>query len=158
MSVEEKSRAEKAAEWWWTYLYPRETLPAARALSARLRQGKKAVTLCTPEVQELAATLHIKAEEADGLVRLVTVLAELRSTDPKTLPQRLAGNEPAYSTLRFERLMRAEGDELTTLLRRALIMVDRRCHVRRLAEDLLYWGEDIRTTWCFEYFSHEKGA
>jgi CRISPR system Cascade subunit CasB len=47
--------------------------------------------------------------------------------------------------------MRAEGEELTDLLRRAIVTAERRCNVAALAEDLLHW-EAARPRWCFHYF------
>lgn len=145
-----------AARWWREQIADRES-GAARGLSARLRRANGVALLAEPQVISLARRLSLGPGQAVALMRLVKVLADLRKDDPQPLAVRLGGPDPALSTLRFQRLMRAEGDELTQQLRRALPMADRRCNVARLAQDLLLWehpvhGDRIRARWCFDYF------
>lgn len=137
--------------WWKTHIGAREK-SQAKALSARLRRGNSVAILCEPEVQDLARKLGLGPTKAENLVRLVTLLAELREHVPIALPKRLGGAEPVLSTLRFQRLMRADPQELTALLRRAIVMADCRCDVAQLAGDLLQWNEATRTRWTFDYF------
>jgi len=75
----------------------------------------------------------------------------VREHGSMSLARRLGGPDPVLSHLRFQRLMRAQGDELTALMRRAIGMADRRCNVAALASDLLNW-EATRPRWCFHYF------
>lgn len=136
--------------WWSTHIGARDSA-AARALAARLRRAAPMAVLCEPAVQDLARALGIGPGRAGEIVRLAGLLAELREHDGATLARRLGGAEPVLSNLRFQRLMRAEGEELTALLRRAITMADRRCNVAALANDLLHW-EAARSRWCFHYF------
>jgi CRISPR system Cascade subunit CasB len=157
MSDERKGPGAIALGWWAREIAPRD-IPAARGLSARLRRAAPLAVLCEPSVQDLGAALGLRAPQADRLVQMATLLAEVRDTSAETLARRLGGQEPLLSSLRFQRLLRAEGDELTDHLRRAIIMTkDRRCNVAALASDLLHW-EAARPRWCFHYFGADAPA
>jgi CRISPR system Cascade subunit CasA len=145
------------ARWWKANLANREN-GRARALAARLRRSDGIEALVEPEVHDLAARLNLRSAGADRLVRLVQVLAGVRESGGR-LAQRLGGAQPVLSPLRFQRLLRARGEDVTTALRRALPMVDRRCDVAALGKDLLDWdhpefGDKVRTKWAFDYFAH----
>jgi CRISPR system Cascade subunit CasB len=154
---ETKGRGGIAAQWWRENLANRES-GRARGLAARLRRAEGIEALAEPEVAQLAHRLELAHEAGvTPLLRLVTVLAELREDAPESLARRLGGAEPVISTLRFQRLMRARGEEATTALRRAVVMADRRANAARLAGDLLIWdhpdwGDAARARWCFDYF------
>ncbi|MTH95150.1 type I-E CRISPR-associated protein Cse2/CasB [Roseibium sp. RKSG952] len=151
MSEKPKSAGAAALGWWHSNLHAEDS-GSARALAARLRRGGPVAVLSEPAVQELAKQLALGPERAADLVRLVRLLAEIRENQGTRLAERLGGSDPVLSRLRFQKLMRAEGDELATLLRRAIVMAGRRCNVAALASDLLDW-EAARTRWCFQYFS-----
>ncbi|HDR27092.1 type I-E CRISPR-associated protein Cse2/CasB [Rhodovulum sp.] len=153
MSDNGKTPRAIALRWWSTHIGARDSA-AARALAARLRRAAPMAVLCEPAVQDLARALGIGPGRAGEIVRLAGLLAELREHDGATLARRLGGADPVLSRLRFQRLMRAEGEELTALLRRAIVMADRRCNVGVLANDLLHW-ETARPHWCFHYFGAE---
>jgi CRISPR system Cascade subunit CasB len=151
-----KGRGEAAAAWWRRALADRDS-GAARGLAARLRRASAIEALAEPEVQRLAREVRIGPAEAGLLARLVQALAELREGDARPLAARLGGAEPVLSPLRFQRLIRARGEEFDAALRRAIVMADRRCNVARLAADLLAWddpdrGDQARAVWCFDYF------
>ena len=153
---ERMGRGETAAAWWRRALADRDS-GMARGLAARLRRATLLEALAEPPVHELARLMGLGAAQAGVMVRLVQVLAEIRENDPASLARRLGGAEPVMSNLRFQRLLRAEGEVIATGLRRAVIMADRRCNVARLARDLLAWdhpdqGDRIRAEWCFDYF------
>ncbi len=150
--MSEKSKAPGAvALGWWTVNIGQRDVPAARALVARLRRAAPMVVLSEPRVQELARDLDLRPHNAKEIVRLAVLLAEVRETSSEPLASRLGGDDPMLSQLRFQRLMRAEGDDLTAQLRRAISMADRRCNVAALAADLLHWGA-ARPRWCFQYY------
>lgn len=154
---EAQGRGAVAARWWSERIANRES-GAARGLAARLRRADALGVLAEPAVQDLARDLGLGAAQAGVLVRLVQVLAEVRDNDGDTLARRLGGAEPVMSHLRFQRLLRAEGEEAATAIRRAVIMADRRCNVERLAADILVWdhpewGEAARRRWIFDYFA-----
>ena len=148
---EEKRDGQIALSWWSRNIGNRDS-GHARALSARLRRAGAIEALSERAVQELARDLGLGPGRAADLVRLVCLLAEVRTHDGATLARRLGGAEPALSGLRFQRLLRAEGDELVALMRRAIVIADRRCNVAALAEDLLRWSEGARERWCFHYY------
>ena len=150
MSDEPKGRGAVALRWWGRHIAQRE-IPAARALVARLRRAAPLAVLSEREVMTLARELDLRSSRAADIVRIAVLLAEIREHDPSTLAQRLGGDNPVLSPLRFQRLLRAEGVELTDQLRRAIIMAERRCNVAALASDILHW-EAARPRWCFHYF------
>jgi CRISPR system Cascade subunit CasB len=154
MSAEHKGPGTAAFGWWAEYIEPRDSIPAARGLAARLRRAGPIEALCEPAVHKLAQALHVSGSEAEAekLVRLACLLAEVRESDAAPLAYRLGGKEPVLSHARFENLMRAEGETLTDLMRRAIGMAGRRCNVGALARDLWYWNDRTRTRWCFDYF------
>lgn len=156
MSADRKGQGAVALGWWRTNLEPRD-MAAARGLGARLRRSAPLAVLCEPKVQDLWRALGLRRDQADVVVQLAVILAEVRESDKEPLARRLGGEEPVLSTLRFQRLLRAEGGEVTDLLRRAITMADRKCNVAVLASDLLHW-ETARPRWCFEYFGADAPA
>ena len=153
-----QGRGETIAQWWRVNLAARDS-GQARALAARLRRATPVEALAEAEVHRLASRIGLGRHPSDAarLARLVQVLAHLREDAGQSLAARLGGPEPKLSNLRFQRLLRSQGDELTTALRRALPMVERRCNVARLGQDMLNWdhpewGDAVRAGWCFDYF------
>jgi len=138
---------------WWSRELADRNSGAARALAARLRRAGPVDALAEYAVQELAHKLDLHSV-GDGarLSRLVRLLAEVREHSRDPLPRRLGGSDPVLSPLRFQRLLRAEGDELIDALRRAIILADRTCNVAALADNLLLWTDRVKTRWCFEYY------
>ncbi|AWB49186.1 type I-E CRISPR-associated protein Cse2/CasB [Gemmobacter aquarius] len=137
---------------WWSIAVADRASGAARGLAARLRRATPASALAEPAVHNLASLLGLRARDAERLSLLVRLLAEVREHGSEPLAKRLGGPEPALSTLRFQRLMRAEGDELCDALRRAIGMADGRCNVAALGQDILRWDDKTRMAWCFNYF------
>lgn len=137
---------------WWSAELDRNTAHGRR-LSATLRRAGPVAVLSEPKVHELARALGIK--ESEKLVRLVSLLAEVREHGPQTLAKVLGGAEPDLSQLRFQKLMRAERDDLINGLRRAIKIAGHRCNVAALGEDLISWSDQTRMTWCFHYFGAE---
>lgn len=157
MSGKEKAPGQVILGWWSRALGDRER-PAARALAARLRRAGPVEALVEREVQELARALSLGPKDAPRLARLVCLLAELREHVSVPLAARLGGAEPVLSTLRFQRLMRAEGDDLVPLLRRAIGMAEGTANIAALGADLLFWNDKTRARWCFQYFGAEAPA
>jgi len=138
--------------WWARELGDRQSA-SARGLAARLRRAGPVDALAERAVHDLAQALGIR--DGARLAFLVRLLAEVRDHAPRPLARCLGGAEPVMSELRFQRLMRAEGDELPEALRRAIALADRSCNVVRLGGDLLHWGEAVRRRWCFDYYGVE---
>ena len=149
MSEAGKSFGQTVLGWWQINIGARNS-PQARALSARLRRAGPVEALSERAVQELARALDVQPAQAGRLARMVRILAELREHDGATLAQQLGGG--VLSDLRFQRLMRAEGDERDALMRRAISIADRRCNLAALANDIWVWDDATRTRWCFHYF------
>ena len=139
--------------WWSSNIGNRENNPAARALASRLRRATGVEALAEPAVHRLAQSLGLgkRDRDAHSLIRLATVLAEVRVNDRSSLAARLGKGE-ALSQSRFERLIRSTPEELADAVRRALPMVERQCNVGTLGADLLFWNDKTRVNWCFEYF------
>ena len=136
---------------WWARQIGDRNSALARGQAARLRRAGASEALAEPCVHDLARTIGV--HDPGRLVPLVQVLAAVRGHVPQTLARRMgAGDTPALSTLRFQRLMRADGAELATALRRALPMVAHEGDVAALGADLLHWNEATRARWCFHYF------
>lgn len=147
--VESKRPGQIIFRWWAQNIGDRNS-SHARALAARLRRAGPVEALTERAVHDLAQDLDIT--DAESLVRLVQVLAEVRDHAGPALAQRLGGDQPALSTLRFQRLMRVSDNDLATALRRAVVMADRRCNVAALGQDLLHWTDKTRSRWCFHYY------
>ena len=146
--------------WWHDNIGDRNS-GAARALAARLRRGSDIEILCEPAVHALARDLNLNhPNQAHRLLRLIRVLAEFRDHSAESLPYRLGGSDPVLSHARFERLLRAEGEELTIALIRAARMLGpaetRRCNIAALGTDLLFWSDRTRMRWSFDYFNVPK--
>jgi len=122
----------------------------AHALATRLRHARGAAALAEGAVHDLARKLDLR--DGARLIGIVTLLAGVRSLTPQTLARRLGEVESMLSSLRFQRLMRAEGKELAIGLRRAVILADRQCNVAALGANLIFWSDRVRKTWCFHYF------
>jgi len=142
---------DRIGAWWRAHIGARDS-SAARALAARLNRGEGVDVLAERAVYDLAASLHLVSDPA-RLVPLVQILAAVREDRGGPLPRRMGqGDTPALSPLRFQRLLRAEGAELATLIRRALPIVDRACDVGALGADILHWTDATRARWAFSYF------
>lgn len=150
-SVKPADLGQIAATWWQAQIGLRDSAKA-RALAARLRRAGPVEALCEPAVQALAQQLRVGPAKAEQLARIVCLLAEVRENDSARLANRLGGGEPLMSNLRFQRLLRAEDSERVALLRRAVLMADRRCNVAALARDVWTWSEAVKMRWCFDYF------
>lgn len=139
--------------WWQTELADRQS-GAARALTARIRRGTGIEIVAEPGVQRLARILG--SRDAARLIGLVRVLAELRGSAQSSLPRILGGDAPKLSPARFQNLMRAEGEDLTAALIRAIRALGpadaRACAIAALARDLWFWDDRTRARWAFDYF------
>jgi CRISPR system Cascade subunit CasB len=135
---------------WWRQAMGMRESSAARALAARMRRATSVEALAEPAVHDLARGLGMR--DGERLARVVRVLAHVRQDSDAPLAARLGGREPALSALRFQRLIRAEGEDLVTQLVRALPLADRTCHVGWLGANVLFWSEATRMRWCFAYF------
>jgi len=141
--------------WWRACLRPTDDTSAAKALRARLGRADKILdALAESEVHCLAAAAPYLRQRPDILADIACTLALVEEHQPRRLARVLgAGDKPAMSKARFEKLMRASHEELRTGLRRALALAGHRCNVEALARDIARWDEDnTRQGWWFDYF------
>lgn len=150
---------------WWQHNIADRNNSAARGLAARLRRAGAVETLAEQQVHQLGRRMGLYGP-SDGprLVDIARTLAEVRENSNDTLFRRLGPSKPdaddaILSRLRFQRLLRSEGEERLTAVRRAITMADRRCNVAQLGRDL-QWLENERTLqrWCFDYFRGDESA
>lgn len=144
--------------WWASEIGTRER-SEARALAARLRRASDIEALTEPQVHTLAGRLNRCLKRGiernpERLAQIVRVLAEVRTSDGRSLARKLgtAERDRGSAHLRFQRLMRSEGADLEQAVRRVLPLVDRACNPGRLGADLLFWDDKVRTRWAFDYF------
>ena len=136
---------------------------AARAARAQLRRCvSPAETLVVAETHDLDQMMktHDRVLQPDRLALLATAFSHLKGVQGERLAI-LFGKRPnkdgprSLSELRFQSLIRARSSrDLIVPLRRSLAVLgsDPSCNGWALAEDLFWWGENVRNNWCFEYF------
>lgn len=146
-----ENKGEIVAKWWAERIHTESG--AARALAARLRRADQpSEVLAHEEVNALARALHLRDPIRVALIAQ-TVAAVTEWGEPLARAfGRKKDERRVLSELRFQRILRAEGDDLRRALRRALPLADHRCDVARLGNDLYWWSETTRAGWCFEYF------
>lgn len=142
-------------EWWEKNIFPRAPGSRARALSAELRREKLLRTLYQPEVQDLLEKLNVAewpSEKRDRFVVVLGIIANVRGCIDKSLARCLGGKEPVMKPLRFEKILKNEGDDWGRLMRRAIYMIEYKCNVRDLVRDMLLWDDSVKKRWCSDYF------
>lgn len=89
------------------------------------------------------------------LAVIAIALAHLDDSTGTSLPARLA--QRGVTEARFDGLMRCEAHEdLLRPLLRVIAQVGRKAHAGRLASDIYYWSDRVRTDWAFEFFGAER--
>ena len=146
---------------WWAADIAAET-GGARRSRAELRRADSAMTaLGLSATHELNRRLidagHDLRRRRDGPERLALIavaLAHVAQHKPNdSAAKRFGSGDPkALSGIRFERLIRSKAPaQLLQPLARSLRTVDRAVNVARLATDLYWWNDKVRTDWCFDY-------
>lgn len=153
-SATKKNPGSAARHWWTTTLSP--LTGPGRASRAELRRCETVADAVAVEAtHELHAALGGGLKhQADRLALIAISLANIREDDPLSAAARFGqGERPVLSALRFQALIRTEDPaELMKGLRRALAQIGYRANVASLARDLMYWGDDVRNRWCFDYY------
>lgn len=110
----------------------------------------------------LAAAGHDmrRGDGPDRLALIAAALAHLKDGSGPSAAQAFgAGDTPALSRVRFNTLVRSGTPrELWKPLLRALAVIDGRANAAQLATDIFYWGDRVRTRWCFEYYGEGFAA
>lgn len=123
-------------------------VPAFHRLLAGLEEAGFDVSKpWTRERLAAVAALAARVEEpGDPEQRKLSVAARFGTPGKKR-------TEPPVSRLRFSRLVAQETlANLYTPLARALPLVDNRVHLASLADSILYWNDDMRRRWAYDYF------
>lgn len=162
-----------ARRWWRQYLEG-DTGPqrAARARLRRARDGHEALT----EAAAIALANRLAAQAGNeweqdrrtqqGLA-LATVLAHVKADTPQSLMRALGHRTPPGGTsaeppllarTRFDRLMRADVDELPAMLIRLVRQLGGTANIGELAEALIWWPSEagrarVQRKWAFDYFA-----
>ncbi|MXY84052.1 MAG: type I-E CRISPR-associated protein Cse2/CasB [Gemmatimonadetes bacterium] len=143
-----------------------------RGARARLKRCESVFdALLEPETHRLIASVHGNYVPEQKLAILALVLARVENTAnyptfadalgltrEGTIPTGDA--RPRLSPMRFSTLLRAseDADEFARALRRALaILGDTRFNVRRFIGDVLFFTDQTRQKWTFEYY-HTRRA
>lgn len=147
------------ASWWRTGIIG-EGGPARRSRAQLRRAAGVTAVLCLPATHDLNQRLieagHHLRRRRDGPDRLALIavaLAHCADSRPESAARRFGSGDPkALSGIRFNALIRAkEPGHLLRPLVRSLQVVDGGVNVARLATDLYWWNDEVRTDWCFDY-------
>ena len=158
-----------AVESWWQWLHSDYGDRGARARLKRCESVFDA--LLEPETHRLIASVHGNYVPEQKLAILALSLARVENTAnyptfadalgltrEGTIPT--GDTRPRLSPMRFSTLLRAseDADEFARALRRALaILGDARFNVRRFIGDVLFFDDQTRRAWTFEYY-HTRRA
>ena len=146
--------------WWRKSLRPGEEMETGevRGFRARLRRAQGPLQVLA---EPRSVALYDELTTARGrrldpikFAALAHLLASVKQHESRRIARAFGmGETPALSPLRFQHLIRIEAPEpLGEALRRALPLIGHSCNVAALADDFLYWNEQIRAGWCFDYF------
>ena len=143
-------------EGWW------KGLDRDRGGRAALRRcGSVLEVQLLPVFHSLAQRLPHTAEPgplADRLAAVAAVLSHVEeNVTGKSFAELLATTNDSgrvlLSDLRFRRLVAVESpDELLGQMRRAVQITGRSAPVISFANDLVYWGDNVRKRWAFAYY------
>ncbi|MDE2691177.1 MAG: type I-E CRISPR-associated protein Cse2/CasB [Acidobacteriota bacterium] len=145
---------------WWRTGIVGEGGPAKQSRARLRRAAGVAAALCLPATHDLNRRLidggHDLRRRRDGPDRLALIavaLAHVADHRTASAAQRFGSGEPkALSGIRFDALIRAkEPGQLLRPLVRSLQLVDGSVNVAKLATDLYWWNDKVRTDWCFDY-------
>ena len=158
----QRSGASVAHEW-WSALNPREIPQSGshRAALARMRRAATPVEVMQePEALRLVARLP---RNPDRVAMLAGILAHVRESDERRVARavgRDALDEDRTALLsegRFRRLLQTPGGELMEPMRRLVRMMKGTVNVPDLASAVLYWGDDVKKRWIFDYYGVSAG-
>ena len=145
---------------WWRELNPengKQTGPQRAALAHLRRAG-------TPlEAMREAAALQLVQRlpycNADRVAALAGILAWVRDNNDGQPMARIVGRksledtEADLSEGRFRRLLQVErNEELMDAMRRLVRLAGGTVNVRDLSGSVLYWGDNVRKRWIFDYY------
>ncbi|TXH79295.1 MAG: type I-E CRISPR-associated protein Cse2/CasB [Thiothrix sp.] len=91
----------------------------------------------------------------DRLAIILALLARVRENSSESLPILMAsakGEKPLLSELRFRRLIQRDRDALFGAMIRVLQVLGNKANIHDLADDIYYWGDNVKRQWAFTYF------
>lgn len=96
----------------------------------------------------------------ERLAAIAGLLAHVKNPNERSLPVIMSeGERPPFSELRFRRLLESSSiDEVFSGLRRALPLVAYQANVLELANDVLFWSDDVKKRWAYTYRWPAKSA
>ena len=163
MTVSEQRSGASVAYEWWRSLNPKEIPQSGphRAALARMRRAATPVeVMLVPEAMRLVARLP---RNPDRVAALAGILAHVRESDERPVARavgRTALDDDRSALLsegRFRRLLQTPGSDLMEPMRRLVRMMKGTVNVPDLASAVLYWGDDIRKRWIFDYYAVSAG-
>ena len=145
---------------WWQHLTRNEgaQLGQRRAALARLRRASTPLEVIQePEALRLIVRLP---RNPDRIAALAGILAFVREDDHERIayaigPRSFKEEERAKAVMsegRFRRLLQTQSNEIMEPMRRLVRMTKGKANVRDLSYAVLYWGEDVKKRWMFEYY------
>lgn len=158
----ERSGASVAYEW-WRNLNPKGSPQSGshRAALARIRRAATPVeVMLVPEALRLVTLLP---KNRNRVAMLAGILAHVRESDERRVARavgRTALDEDRTALLsegRFRRLLQTPGGELMEPMRRLVRMMKGTVNVSDLASVVLYWGDDVKKRWIFDYYAVSAG-
>jgi CRISPR system Cascade subunit CasB len=105
-----------------------------------------------------------RPQDNDRLAGIVGLLAHVKENESRPVPAAMSqrdegGDRPQVSELRFMRLLDApDSDALYVGLRRVLPLMKHQLDVLSLANDFLYWGDNVKKRWAYGYHWPDKSA
>ena len=143
---------------WWRSLNPTEGLQSGRhrAALARMRHAASLIEVMhEPEALRLVARLP---RSPDRAATLAGVLAYVRETDERRVARAIGrttmddDQSALLSEARFRRLLQVNEDGLMEAMRRLVRMARWTVNVRDLSSAILYWGDEVKKRWIFDYY------
>ena len=144
---------------WWRRLNPSDRAQAGahRTALARMRRAATPIEVMhEPEALRLIARLP---RHPDRVATLAGVLAHVRESEERPVARAIGRStldddqSALLSEGRFRRLLQVNDDELMEPMRRLVHMVKGRLNVRDLSAAVLYWGDDVKKRWIFDYYN-----
>ena len=113
--------------------------------------------------QRLRTVADIPERNYERIAAIVGLLAHIKANDSRPIPRAMsaceAGARPPVSELRFLRLLDSPDIEtFFTGLRRVLPLMNDQVDVLALANDVFFWGDDVKRQWAYGYHWPEKAS
>lgn len=143
---------------WWRGLNPADSAPSGhqRAAMARLRRAATLLEIIQePEALRLIGRLP---RDPERVAILAGVLAFVRQTETQRVARAvgrtgLDDDESALlSETRFRRLLQVPVVDLMEPMRRLVRMKKGTLNVHDLSCSILYWNDDVKKRWIFDYY------